>query len=275
MKINIGENLKRFRLQKELTQEELSAVLGVSPQAISRWENNSSYPDITVLPSIAIFYNTTIDELIGMDEICKTENINKIHHNVHLMMRENKIDETIAMLKEALKFHPNSFLLDLASTLAQKSNQNNDITLIEEAISLFERALQGDRSMKSKSTIVVNLVFLHLKMNKIDKVNELIKSLPHIWESREILIPEVYDGDEYVKELKKSVVKALVLLCTKIQNSKSRTYAEIPSYFQTGEFEPKESNDEMLDLIKNFLLQPISENAKGTVHHKPRNTWLS
>lgn len=258
MKISIGENLKRLRLQKDITQEQLATVLGVSPQAISRWENNSAYPDITMLPSIAIFYNTTIDELIGMGEICKTENINKIHHNVHLLMRDNKIDETITMLKEALKFHPNSFLLDLASTLAQKSNQNNDITLIEEAISLFERSLQGDRSMKSKSTIVVNLVFLYLKLDKADKADELIKSLPHIWESREILMPERYDGDEYVKELKKSVVKALALLCTKIQNSKSRTYAEIPSYFQLGEFELKESNDEMLGIIKNFLQQPIT-----------------
>ncbi|MHB1484254.1 MAG: helix-turn-helix transcriptional regulator [Saccharofermentanales bacterium] len=256
MKINIGENLRRLRTQKEMTQEQLAAVLGVSPQAISRWENNSAYPDITVLPSIAIFYNTTIDELIGMDEICKTENINKIHHNVHLLMKENKIDETITMLKEALKFHPNAFLLDLASTLAQKSNQNNDMNLIEEAISLFERALQGNRSMKSKSTIVANLIFLYLKLNKADKAEELVKSLPHIWESREILIPELYNGDEYLNELKKSVVKALVLLCIKIQNSASRIYGEVPGYFQHGEFEPKDSNDEMLDLIKNFLQQP-------------------
>ncbi|MHB1485077.1 MAG: helix-turn-helix domain-containing protein [Saccharofermentanales bacterium] len=254
MKINIGENLKKFRLQKELTQEQLAAVIGVSPQAISRYENNSSYPDITVLPIIAIFFNTSIDELIGMDEICKTENINKIHHNVHLLMKDNKVEETITMLKEALKFHPDSFLSELASTLAIKSNQNNDIALVEEAITLFERALQSNRSMKSKSTIVVFLIFLYIKLNKVDKANELIKSLPHIWESREILMPEVYDGDEYIIELKKSVVKALVLLCNKIQDSTSRKYGEIPNYFQLGvEFEPKESIDEMLDLINVFL----------------------
>jgi transcriptional regulator with XRE-family HTH domain len=149
LKINIGENLKRLRLQKEFTQEQLAEVFGVSPQAVSRWENNSAYPDITMLPGIAIFYNTTIDELIGMDEICKTENINKIHNDVHILMGDKKIDETITMLKEALKLHPNSFLLDLASTLTQKSNQSNDVTLIEEAISLFERALQGNLIMKS------------------------------------------------------------------------------------------------------------------------------
>jgi transcriptional regulator with XRE-family HTH domain len=253
MKINIGENLKRLRLQKEFTQEQLAEVFGVSPQAISRWENNTAYPDITMLPGIAIFYNTTIDELIGMDEVCKTENINKIHNDVHILMRDKKIDETIAMLKEALKLYPNSFLLDLASTLTQKSNQNNDVTLIEETISLFERALKSNLIMKSRCTVVVNLTFLYLKLKKVDKANELIKSLPHVWESREIMIPEVYDGNEYINELKKSIVKALVLICGKIQNLTSRKYAETPCYIQTGDFEPKESTDEMLDLIKDFL----------------------
>ena len=253
MRISIGENLKRLRLQKEFTQEQFAEVFGVSPQAVSRWENNTAYPDITMLPGIAIFYNTTIDELIGMDEICKTENINKIHNDVHILMGDKKIDETIAMLREALKLHPNSFLLDLASTLTQKSNQSNDVSLIEEAISLFERALQGNLIMKSKCTVVVNLIFLYLKLNKVDKANELIKSLPHVWESREIIIPEVYDGDEYINELKKSIVKALVLLCNKIHNLTSRKYAEIPSYIQTGVFKPNESIDEMLDLIKEFL----------------------
>lgn len=253
MKINIGENLKKLRLQKEFTQEQLAEVFGVSPQAVSRWENNTAYPDITMLPGIAIFYKTTIDELIGMDEICKTENINKIHNDVHILMRDKKIDETIAMLREALKLHPNGFLLDLASTLAQKSNQNNDVNLIEEAISLFERALQGNLIMKSRCTVVVNLIFLYLKLNKVDKANELIKSLPHVWESREILIPEAYDGDEYINELKKSIVKVLALLCNKIQDLTSRKYAETPSYIQLGDFKPKESADEMLDLIKDFL----------------------
>jgi hypothetical protein len=55
----------------------------------------------------------------------------------------------------------------------------------------LERALQGNLIMKSRCTATVNLLFLYLKLGKTDKANELIKSLPHIWESREILMPEV------------------------------------------------------------------------------------
>ena len=41
-------------------------AFGVSPQAISRWENNSTYPDITMLPSIANYYNVSIDEWMNL-----------------------------------------------------------------------------------------------------------------------------------------------------------------------------------------------------------------
>ena len=159
----------------------MAEFLGVSPQAVSRWENNSAYPDITLLPCIAIFYKTSIDELIGMEEICSVENINKIHHEVHMLMGQNKIDETITILREALKLHPTSFLLDLASTLTQKSNQSNDVSLIREAISILERALQGNLIMKSRSTATVNLIFLYLKSGERDKADDLVKSLPHVW----------------------------------------------------------------------------------------------
>lgn len=46
MKIRLGENLRNLRIKNELTQEKLAEALGVSPQAISRWENNSTYPDV-------------------------------------------------------------------------------------------------------------------------------------------------------------------------------------------------------------------------------------
>ena len=254
--IKIGENLKRLRLKKELTQEQFAEVFGISPQAVSRWENNTAYPDITMLPGIAIYYNTTIDEIIGMEEIHKSENINKIHSDVHRLVGNNQLDEAIALLKEGLKLRPNNsgLLLALASTLTQKSNKSNDVASVEEATFYSERALQGNLIMKSRSTATVNLLFLYLKSGKIDRANEMIKSLPHIWESREILMPEVYDGDEYIEQLKKSIIKALVLLCGKIKSLQSRKYAEASNYIQLGvDFEAKESIDEMLDLVRVFL----------------------
>lgn len=73
----------QLRLQKGLTQEQLADVFGVSPQAVSRWENNTAYPDITLLPGLAIFFNTSVDAIVGMDEIRKEETLRNIHGQIN------------------------------------------------------------------------------------------------------------------------------------------------------------------------------------------------
>lgn len=54
-----------MRKEKEWTQEELAEKLGVSPQAVSKWENGISCPDIMLLPVIARLFDTTADELLS------------------------------------------------------------------------------------------------------------------------------------------------------------------------------------------------------------------
>lgn len=58
-----ARNLKRFRLAKNLTQEQAAEALGVSAQTVSRWECNTTLPDVTILPRVAELYCVTIDDL--------------------------------------------------------------------------------------------------------------------------------------------------------------------------------------------------------------------
>lgn len=58
-----SKNLKRFRIAKNMTQEQVGNILGVSTQAVSRWECNTCLPDVTMLPEIAKLYCVTIDDL--------------------------------------------------------------------------------------------------------------------------------------------------------------------------------------------------------------------
>ena len=64
----IGERIRSLRRDRNETQEELALVLGVSYQAVSRWENGDAYPDIELLPKLAAHYEVTTDELLGADE---------------------------------------------------------------------------------------------------------------------------------------------------------------------------------------------------------------
>ena len=68
MKIQIAENIKKFRMASGYTQSELAILLSVSPQAVSRWENGQAFPDITFLPLLAKYLNVSIDEMMGLEE---------------------------------------------------------------------------------------------------------------------------------------------------------------------------------------------------------------
>lgn len=78
-RMNIGRKIKNLRLQKSVTQEELAAHLSISPQAISKWENDVTTPDIQLLPALSAFFGVTIDELFNMAD------------NMHLERIENMI----------------------------------------------------------------------------------------------------------------------------------------------------------------------------------------
>lgn len=256
MKMNIGENLRKLRIKRELTQEQLAEIFDITPQAISRWENNSAYPDITMLPGIANFYDISIDELIGMDEIRKAENLTQIFNKEHEQIASGRIDQAINVLKEAIKLYPNNngLLSELALAITLKANNNEEHSLIEQAISLSERVLENSISAKLRSTTTVNLCFLYLKAGKDIQARAIVKSLPHIWESKEILLPEMYDGDEYIEQLKKSIIKALTLICEKIKASKNRNYANLDNSIILGvDFNSEVDIKKMLDLINQFF----------------------
>lgn len=59
------EIFKALRKERGLTQQQISEVLGVSPQAVSRWENSAALPDIALLLAIAAYFDVSVDVLLG------------------------------------------------------------------------------------------------------------------------------------------------------------------------------------------------------------------
>ena len=69
----IGEKIAELRKNRKMTQEELANVIGVSSQSISKWENNTTMPDILLLPIIAEIFEVTLDELFSIEKTQKTK----------------------------------------------------------------------------------------------------------------------------------------------------------------------------------------------------------
>ena len=65
MREDLGEKIRRFRRERGLTQGQLGKILGVSAQAVSKWERSKTYPDVMMLPTLASLFGVTTDELLG------------------------------------------------------------------------------------------------------------------------------------------------------------------------------------------------------------------
>ncbi|MBQ9316919.1 MAG: helix-turn-helix domain-containing protein, partial [Atopobiaceae bacterium] len=64
----LGRRIARMRLEHAMTQERLANIANVSAQAVSKWENDQSYPDILLLPLLAETFGVTVDELLGVED---------------------------------------------------------------------------------------------------------------------------------------------------------------------------------------------------------------
>lgn len=117
--------IKELRNRNGRTQENLADALGVTNQAVSRWEKNGSYPDMEMIPSIANYFGITIDELFGYhnDRENRIESIIKKIDAFHIKQdgSDGWVDECLAILREGLAEFPQNerLLITLADTLSE------------------------------------------------------------------------------------------------------------------------------------------------------------
>lgn len=194
MKLQIGEKLKLLRREKGVTQEKLAEVLGVSCQSVSRWELGVCYPDLELLPALANYFGVTLDALVGMEEIRSAEKRNAVFTAALDRERLGDWDGAIAVLREGLRTYPNDdgLLAELALALSGTERKREKL----EAVELSERVLAQSTNEKVRSTTRANLCFLYRELGQAEKAFALGKTLPHIWECREVLLPDLAEDRE-------------------------------------------------------------------------------
>lgn len=104
----INERLKLLRRQKKITQEQMAELVGVSPQAVSRWECGVTCPDIASLPRIAEILGISVDELLGVNEKEKRREINSIIADAEAKIDCGVTAEPIIALRSALNKYPSN-----------------------------------------------------------------------------------------------------------------------------------------------------------------------
>ena len=142
MDIAIGRRMRELRASKKNTQEQLAAHLGITVQAVSKWEREEGYPDISMLPAIASFYGVSVDNLLGVDEF---ERQRKLQEYSERSRQQRSASERIAVWREAYQEFPNEpmVLHNLAFALRGEGIDQHSDELIYLGKRLLKEATQS------------------------------------------------------------------------------------------------------------------------------------
>lgn len=227
--ISIGKNIKNLRLKRELTQEKVAEALGVSFQTISKWEREESYPDITLLPSIASYFSVSCDELLGVDTNEKEEKIQqymKLYDELRLKDSPYVFDQ----MSQAIKEFPGEFRLlarYLDMLIMIKSARDCDSEeILDEVEKLYTRLLNGCTDDKIriwiKRRICMYYNTLSHKTGKdkyTEKMLEIAKEMPCMIDSREYLETVInLPDDEHYSACKTALDNEMLLFMSTISN---------------------------------------------------------
>ncbi len=109
MELNIGQNIKKLRQSKGMTQEHLAQLLSISTAAVSKWEAKNTYPDITMLLPLANIFGVTVDELMGRDSEKEKAEINSVLQEYRSLEINGRFDEANNLITKAKKSFPHDY----------------------------------------------------------------------------------------------------------------------------------------------------------------------
>lgn len=199
MNLQIGKNIRRLRRKRDFTQEEMAAHLGISFQSISKWERGEGYPDITMLPVLARYFQVTLDELVGMDEWEATETYEAINRTWEENRKKGWHRENAELMRNALKQFPNDALLlvQLSSSLHRMGETEEEkAAFLREAIDLEEQILRYGDDSEIRNATQFNICFSYWKNGDCEKAIAHARKLPNLYKCQENALVHFLQGEE-------------------------------------------------------------------------------
>lgn len=140
MNFDFGNRIKSLRLSRSMTQEQLAQKLGVSAQAVSKWESGTNMPDIGLLPDLSVIFGVTIDDLFAMTDERRMERIENMLFDVRFLTGEEfqQNEQYLKKLQGRDNYHAQATLL-LAQLYNKRADEYHELAkpLAREALQLL------------------------------------------------------------------------------------------------------------------------------------------
>ena len=229
MQLNLGKKIRELRRRDGRTQDNLAEALGVTAQAVSRWESGGSYPDMEMIPAIANYFHISIDELFGYHDE-REEKINGILEIAAGILTKqgftmyqgsltDDVEQCIDMLRSASEEFPNEpkILLKLAQALQMwgwnkygaKVHTSDSSGILEddmeynsrniywsEAIRVYEKLLKCNPSSEDREVAIRQITPLYCRMGEYEKAKALANEQNALVICKEVLLPLAAVGEE-------------------------------------------------------------------------------
>ena len=228
----IGEKIKTLRREMKLTQEQLAEYLDISSQAVSKWETGLSSPDIDMLPRLAIFFHTSIDNLLNFDKQRIDKEVDKlVKESVPLREEPEKAE---AFYRAALEKYPNNEVLLNCLMMVIPDNR------IREKIEIGERLLDCTTDDEIRLDVLRILTLSCYYSGEHGMAEHYLAELPELYFLKTEIAAEIRTGEAQRIEIEKT------------ENICIGTLGAMLKLREIREQDPEEK-EKMQDLLQTFL----------------------
>lgn len=290
---SLGNNIRAFRKNKGLTQEELADLLNITPQAVSRWESAVGMPDVSMLIPLAQTLGVSTDALLGYDMIREDSEVTtRIRKTVEEMFDEKDRAGSKLKICEYLStetnIHPGNFeiIVDYVEEVASLSmywddqlegyfkDQNDHILgIFKDSIKkgTYLISHSTDKALVEKAHYAISWIYIHMK--DFDNAREHINVLPGLTSSsnREVLEMEAVWFEKGFEKMKEEIDKKNILLFSTVAH---QLYCVSQNYGWWGQKEEATQICSWIDgIIEAFASKPEAVDKKDYLHIKIMNAF--
>ena len=211
--MNIGTRIKELRKEQKITQDRLSEYLGISPQAVSKWENGTSMPDITVLPMLSELFSVSTDYLLGVEYDVYDSKTAEYQRKYRELQANGDVQGRCELMRKALTEYPRNyeFMNNLARSLPHVADNIEDY---QKVISLCNRIIAGckDDTIRYSAIQTICRTYHYIGENK--KAIEYANMLPSGEYAKENALAWVANGDSKNMIIESNTLEMLIELAT-------------------------------------------------------------